>query len=268
MGYFARRRRRRRFIIAGILFFAAIVTFITPSIMKMANKAHMDSIVYNFEETAQEMREDGSYRDALENGEIDDEGYPIDEEGNRTDDKPVVYKYDIDRLYKDSLAYNTEVVAGQHLSEWQFTQPALNLGDYGIWNGVYAYVTIPALGLDVPIYLGATNYNMSIGVTHLGGTSLPIGGETSNCVIAGHNGYTGRTFFDYISELDVGDSVSVTNYFYTLEYEVIESKQILSTDVSGVYLAPHKDRLTLLTCADRGRERWQVTCERKNQNNS
>ena len=42
--------------------------------MKMANKAHMDSIVYNFEETAQEMREDGSYKDALENGEIDDEG--------------------------------------------------------------------------------------------------------------------------------------------------------------------------------------------------
>lgn len=263
LGYY-RRRRKRRLLIVGLAFFlAALIAFLSPTVMKMANKAHMDNVVRRFEETAQDVEDEGSYEDAVENGEIDEEGYPIDEDGNRTDDKPVIYKYDVDRLYKDSVEYNLSLLKSQHLSEWQFTQPALDLTEYGIWNGIYAYLTIPALSLDIPVYLGATDYNMSVGVSHMGGTSLPVGGETTNCVIAGHNGYTGRTFFDYISNLDVGDSVSITNYFYTLEYEVIESKKISSTDVNGVYVAPHKDRLTLLTCANRGIERWQVTCERK-----
>lgn len=259
------RLKRRTRIIALVLFAAAIITVLIPSFMKTANKIYVKGIVGDFDEVVEHVQPDMSYEEAKEEGLVDDEGYLIDKDtGQRESEKPVIWQYDVDRLYKDSLAYNNALVNnGQNLSEHTFQTPALDLEDYGIFSGVYAYISIPDADVDIPVYLGATNYNMSIGATHLGGTSLPIGGEMANCVIAGHNGYTGRTYFDYISYLDVGSSVFIKNYFYTLEYEVIDVRKIDPYDTNGVYLYPQRDILTLLTCAEMGRERWQVTCERK-----
>ena len=65
----------------------------------------------------------------------------------------------------------------------------IDLKEYGIIDGIVAVLTIPALELEMPIYLGASYDNMAAGAAVLGQTSLPIGGVDTNCVIAGHRGW-------------------------------------------------------------------------------
>ena len=141
---------------------------------------------------------------------------------------------DLDRLYQDSAAYNAALNERQDM-ETDFSRAALNLTDYGIFDGIYGYISAPSIGLNIPIYLGAGEYNMACGGAHLYHTSLPLGGESTNTVIAGHTGYFGRTVFDYLPQLSEGDSVSVTTYFGTLNYCVIAKKEITATETNDLY---------------------------------
>ena len=78
------------------------------------------------------------------------------------------------------------------LSEEGENEPALCLSDYGIDGEVFGTVCIPKLGVTLPIYFGASEGNMAKGAAHLSQTSLPIGGENTNCVLAGHCGFNGE----------------------------------------------------------------------------
>lgn len=206
--------------------------------------------------------QDGSSEEAKENGEINDDGYLINDDGQVVSDHPVVYQMDIDRLYADSVAYNKRLQEHQDMDHIDFADEALNLSDYGIYDGVYGYITAESIGLNTPIYLGASESNMAWGAAHLMNTSLPTGGEGNNIALAGHTGYFGRIVFDNIPYLDEGDTVSITTYFGTLTYQVISKKEISSTETNDIYVVKGKDLLTLLTCARMGKTRYQVTCER------
>lgn len=177
----------------------------------------------------------------------------------------VLYKVDIDRLYKDSVAYNENLKQNQYdllINEFSYLQPSLDLKDYGIPNGVYGYISASSIGMKLPIYLGASKSNMAYGAAHLTYTSLPIGGENTNCVLAAHTGYIGRIFFDYIRNLNVGDTVQITNYWDKLTYKVIDKQIYKSYQSSDCYISDGKDLLTLITCANGGADRYYVICER------
>ncbi|MCD8025551.1 MAG: class C sortase [Clostridiales bacterium] len=209
---------------------------------------------------------DGSYEDALNNGEIDDEGYPIDEDGNRTSDNPLYFQADLDRLLEDSLAYNENLKVNQNkllVSNYSYTQASLNLADYGIYNGIYGYVSTPTIDMKLPIYLGANNSTMSYGAAHLTYTSQPTRGESTNTVLAGHTGYIGRIFFDNLRNLQIGDEVTVTNYWETLEYEVVRTEVHAPDEAQGIFITEGEDMLTMLTCINGGSSRYYVICERK-----
>ena len=121
------------------------------------------------------------------------------------------------------------------------------------------------MDLEMPIYLGATEQHMADGAAHMSQTSLPIGGENTNCVIAGHRGYSGASYFRYIDTLKVGDLVYVTNLWETLTYRVSEIQIIDPHEVEKILIQPGRELLTLLTChpyASGGRQRYVVFCER------
>ena len=144
--------------------------------------------------------------------------------------------------------------------------PALNLSSYGITNGVYGYISAPSIGMELPIYLGGNDFNMASGAAHMTCTSLPVGGNSTNCVLSGHSGYIGRIFFDYIPNLSIGDEITVENYWNTLTYKVID-KQIHKKDESAdCYITEGRDLLTLITCVSNGRggfDRFYLISERK-----
>ena len=172
------------------------------------------------------------------------------------------------KLWADMVRYNETIYTqGQTgLScAYDYQKPSFRLMDYGLEDEVFGVISIPAMELEMPIFLGATEQHMAEGAAHLSQTSLPIGGENTNCVIAGHRGYNGASYFRYIGKLKVGDLVSVTNLWETLTYRVCEIKIIEPHDVTEILIQPGRELLTLLTChpyASGGRQRYVVYCER------
>ena len=171
-------------------------------------------------------------------------------------------------LWADMTAYNDTIFAqGQSgLScKLDYQQPSFRLADYGLKEEVFGFLTIPAMELEMPIYLGATNQHMADGAAHLSQTSLPISGANTNSVIAGHRGYGGASYFRYIDQLQIGDTVMVTNLWEQLIYRVAEIKIIYPYEVDEILIQPGRELLTLLTChpyASGGKQRYLVICER------
>ena len=253
-------QRKILIIISTLLVIISVSLFLYPTISKATLQKECDIKIEEFDETLKHVQE-GSYKNNYDNGKVDDEGYPVDESGDRTTEFAVIFKEDLDRLYKDSLNYNRKLLTSQNFKDG-FEGAALDLTQYGIFNGVYGYVSASSIGLHIPIYLGANDYNMRYGATHLLNTSLPIGGKNSNTVLAGHTNYIGRTLFDNIPALSQGDIVTITNYFGTVNYQVTEEKNIDSTDLEESYIQKNEDLLILLTCSNGGATRYIVICER------
>ena len=148
---------------------------------------------------------------------------------------------------------------------WSYQQPSFSLGDYGLGSEVFGVISIPKLDLELPLYLGATYQHMADGAAHLSQTSIPIGGMNTNSVIAGHRGWYGASYFRYITELEPGDEVIVTNLWETLAYQVVDTRIIDPNDVEAIHIQENRDLLTLLTChppASGGKQRYLVFCER------
>ena len=247
-------------VVALILVTVSLSLFAYPNVSKQVIQKKNDEIIEQFDEITDDVQ-DGDREEAIEDGVINEDGYMIDDSGEILSDYPVVFQKDLDRLYEDSVAYN-EALKERHDLDVDFSNAALDLTNYGIYDGVYGYINAPAIGLNVPIYLGASDGNMAWGGSHLMNTSLPLGGESTNTVIAGHTGYFGMVVFDYIPSLNIGDTVSVTTYFDTLDYRVISKKEITATETNDVYIVKGKDLLTLITCARMGKSRYEVVCER------
>ncbi len=148
---------------------------------------------------------------------------------------------------------------------WSYTQPSFDLKEYGLDSEIFGVISIPSIGLQMPIYLGTTYQHLADGAAHLSQTSIPIGGENTNAVIAGHRGWQGAAYFRDITELKPGDIVIITNLWDELQYRVTETKIIAPYDINQVFIRPGKDMVTLLTChpyASGGRQRYLVFCER------
>ena len=127
-------------------------------------------------------------------------------------------------------------------------------------------LSIPAIELEMPVHLGASYDNMAAGAAVLGQTSLPIGGENTNCVIAGHRGWNGAAYFLNIDKLQEGDEVQLINLWETMNYTVTEIRIIEPTDIKQVLIQEGRELLTLMSChpyASGGRYRYLVFCERE-----
>lgn len=170
-------------------------------------------------------------------------------------------------------AYNRELYEDDQskLSSLAATeQPGVLFSVSGQTGDVFGVLSIPRLELEMPLYLGATDKHMADGAAQLGQTSIPIGGENTNAVIAGHRGYNGAPYFRYVPELRIGDSVDITNLWGTLHYSVVETKIIQPNDIDAIKIQPGRDLITLLTChpyASGGRQRFLVICERMEEEN-
>lgn len=144
-------------------------------------------------------------------------------------------------------------------------EPAADLTTYGIEDEIIGVLEIPAMELTMPVYLGASDAHLAAGAAVLGNTSAPIGGDNTNCVIAGHRGWRGADYFRNIDKLAVGDTVRLTNLWETLTYTVADIQIIQPHQIERIKIQSNRDLLTLLTChpyASGGRERYVVYCEK------
>ena len=172
----------------------------------------------------------------------------------------------LEELRKVMEEYNKDLlVNGQEISDpFSFQKLDFDMRSYGIENNIVAEIKIDRLNLKVPIYLGATEENLSRGLAHLSHTSLPLGEETSNVVVAGHRGIIRHKMFRHLDKLQQGDEIVITNFWEELRYKVIKYEIISPDEVSKVLIQDGKDMITLITCHPFrvNTQRLVVYCER------
>lgn len=154
-------------------------------------------------------------------------------------------------LRRAMFEYNEKLyLSGQSglIDQLSYEKPDFLLSDYGIDSDILGYITIPAIDIKLPIYNGASKENMAKGAAYLAHTSLPVGGENTNCVIAAHTRYKSIYMFKRITELNVGDKIYITNFWETLVYQVVETKVIDPNDSQNIYIKANRSLITLSTC--------------------
>ena len=115
-------------------------------------------------------------------------------------------------------------------------------------DGQIGTVSIPSIDCNLPIYHGSDKDMLTKGAVHMAFTSFPIGGESSHSVISAHTAYPGKQFFDRLTEVEIGDSFSVTVLGETLNYKVVDIKVVLPSETQYFEVQKGRDLVTLVTC--------------------
>ena len=160
---------------------------------------------------------------------------------------------EFDRMFEEAEEYN------QRLAEtgikWSMTE-----GDIQEYNsildisdsGIMGYIDIPKIRQTLPIYHGTDDAVLQIAIGHLAGTSFPVGGESTHCVVSGHRGLPSARLFSDLDKLVVGDIWTMTILNRTVTYEVDQIRIVEPEDLSELQITEGNDYCTLLTCTPYG----------------
>lgn len=119
-------------------------------------------------------------------------------------------------------------------------------------TGVMGYIEIPTVNISLPVYHGTEDAVLQIAVGHLEWSSLPVGGESTHCVLSGHRGLPSAKLFTNLDKLVAGDKFIMRVLDEILTYEVDQILIVEPTDVSTLMIEAGKDLCTLVTCTPYG----------------
>ena len=114
------------------------------------------------------------------------------------------------------------------------------------------YLEIPRLQLMLPIYEGTEEDVLARGVGHMEQTSLPVGGASTHCVLAGHTGLPTAKLFTHLDKMKEGDLFYIHELDEILTYKVDRISVVLPDETDALQIEEGKDYVTLLTCIPYG----------------
>mgnify|MGYP001625055396 FL=1 len=160
---------------------------------------------------------------------------------------------DYDRMWGEAEQYNEKlrknpdryVMTEEDRKEYD---SLLNVSD----TGIMCYIDIPAIDCSLPIYHGTDDAVLQNAVGHLEGSSLPVGGEGTHCVISGHRGLPSARLFTDLDKLKEGDVFLLQVLERTLTYEVDQIVVVEPEDMSQLEIVEGEDLCTLVTCTPYG----------------
>lgn len=119
-------------------------------------------------------------------------------------------------------------------------------------DGSMGYISIPKVNIKLGIYHGTDDKVLQTSIGHLAGTSLPVGGKGTHCVLSGHRGLPSAKLFSDLDKLREGDTFTIHVLNETLTYEVDQIRVVEPTDFTDLTIDPNQDYLTLVTCTPYG----------------
>lgn len=119
-------------------------------------------------------------------------------------------------------------------------------------DGLMGSIEIPKIKVILAIYHGLGTDVLEKGVGHVEGTSLPIGGESTHAVLAGHRGLPSAKIFTDLDQMEKGDIFLIHVLDKTLAYKVDQIKTVLPEESSELDIVPGEDHVTLVTCTPYG----------------
>ena len=209
----------KKFTVLLIFFlFAGLSLLLYPTISDWWNSMHQSRAIANYME------------DVVE---LDDETY--------------------DLIWQQARQYN----AALSRDNSRFTPTEEQLQDYAEVlnvsdNGIMGYVEIPKIDVMLPVYHGTDEAVLQVAVGHIVGSSVPVGGAGSHCVVSGHRGLPSAKLFTDLDQMEVGDTFLLHVLDEVLTYEVDQIVVVLPEDVSELAIQEGEDLCTLVTCTPYG----------------
>lgn len=160
---------------------------------------------------------------------------------------------DYEKLWQEAVAYNEKLA--ENSGRWTLTEEEqeeydqlLNISD----TGIMGYIEIPKIKVSLPIYHGTDEAILQIAIGHIPGSSLPVGGKGTHCVVSGHRGLPSAKLFTDLDQLEEGDLFMMRVLDETLTYEVDQIRIVEPEDLSDLEIDEDKDLCTLVTCTPYG----------------
>lgn len=165
----------------------------------------------------------------------------------------------LDKGLEEARNYNQGLLQGGVLLTDPFDESQLDptsMPYAGLLNvdgdGAMGYITIPAIDVNLVIYHGTGEDVLQKGVGHLQGTSLPVGGKGTHCVLSAHTGLDSKKLFTDLDQLVEGDVFFLHVLGETLAYKVDQIKVVLPSETEDLRIDADHDYVTLVTCTPYG----------------
>lgn len=159
---------------------------------------------------------------------------------------------------KQAKAYNDSITPGASSSN-AYSQEALLAASENYdhmldlaGNGIMGYVEIPKIDVYLPIYHGTEADTLDIGVGHLLGSSLPVGGDSTHSILTGHSGMASQKMFTDLEQVEQADIFYLHVLDEVLSYQVDSIHTVLPHDTSHLGITRGEDYCTLVTCTPYG----------------
>lgn len=157
-----------------------------------------------------------------------------------------------------AVAYNSVLVPGVQNYD-AYSEDALQIASDSYaeqldvtGSGIMGYVKIPSISVTLPIYHGTDADTLEIGIGHLLGSSLPIGGESTHSILTAHSGMASQKMFSDLDLLKEGDVFYLEVLDEVLAYQVDEIHTVLPQDTTYLGITTGEDHCTLVTCTPFG----------------
>ena len=156
-------------------------------------------------------------------------------------------------MWRSAVAYNQRVT--EEGIQWKLSDEWL--ADYEreldvTGTGIMGYIEIPQIDCFLPIYHGTDEGVLQIAIGHLEGSSLPVGGEGTHCLLSGHRGLPSARLFTDLDQLSEGDIFILRTLDETLTYQVDRIRIVLPYELDELTIEPGRDLCTLITCTPYG----------------
>ena len=201
-----------------IVFFVGVSVLLYPTVSDYWNSLHQSQAI-------------ATYADSVEN---------MDEQ-------------DYEKLWDAAVSYNQKLFQSGHglgLKDEEKEEYNELLDVSG--TGIMSYIEIPKIKCSLPIYHGTDEGVLQIAVGHIEGSSLPVGGLNTHCVLSGHRGLPSAKLFSNLDKLEEGDIFMIRTLDQTLTYEVDQIRIVLPDEVDDLKVEEGKDLCTLVTCTPYG----------------
>lgn len=258
-------KRMMKKIIGVLILVTGISIFLYPDYREWKTQRELQRITEGFQkdDMPDSMHQETEMKESL------DEEKETSSEEEVTEGGEQDYIPGSPELFAAMQEYNAHLITdGQDITDaWNFRQTPADIAALNPDSNAVGYIEIPEISVSLPLYIGATEANMSKGAVVLTQTSMPVGGENTNCVIAAHRGWGGSPYFRDIDQLKVGAKIHIRNLWEELTYQVTGTEIIPATECSILNIQQGKDMVTLFSCypymSPGTKYRLVIYCERE-----
>lgn len=252
----------RTMVFVFLSFAAGVALILYPWFSNLWNEGHQSSAIMNYEEGVDDL-DNEIYDNMITAAEAYNERLAYEALYNgyffRSDDSLMRLAGDYNQDgatdsgadEAEDAANSDDEVSSESENDYDNDPEYVSLLNYDE-SGMMGYISVPCIDLELPIYHGTSESVLQSGVGHIAGSSLPVGGESSHCVLSGHRGLPSSKLFTDLDQVQIGNIFELTILNETYTYQVYKIEVIDPTDFSLLQIEEGKDLCTLVTCTPYG----------------